>query len=79
MGIKDTPQKKEALMSPSFDVLQIDDYGRVVWKGFAESLLAAKATIQKLMRASPSDYLILDQSSGQKLVVPRNADKTTVQ
>lgn len=59
-------------MCPSFDVFQIDDHGRVVWKGFEENLLAAKATIQKLMQASPSDYLILNQVSGQKLVVPHS-------
>ena len=63
-------------MFPSFDVFQIDDHGRVVWRGFVESLLAARATIQQLMQADPGDYLILDQSSGQRLVVPRNAVET---
>ncbi|MFI5072960.1 MAG: hypothetical protein ACHP8A_18960 [Terriglobales bacterium] len=66
-------------MSPSFDVFQIDDQDRVVWRGSAESLPAAKATIQKLMQASPSDYLILDESNGQRLIVMRDADKTRVQ
>jgi hypothetical protein len=62
-------------MFPSFDVFQIDEHGRVVWKGFVESLLAARATIQNLMQASPSDYLILDQSSGQRIVVPKPPSK----
>jgi|HubBroStandDraft_3_1064219.scaffolds.fasta_scaffold501369_1 hypothetical protein len=62
-------------MFPSFDVFQIDDDGRVVWKGFVESVLAAKATIQKLMQACPSDYLILNQFSGERLVVPRPSGK----
>jgi hypothetical protein len=60
-------------MLPSFDVFQIDEQGRVVWQGFVESMLAARKTIQRLMLASPSDYLILDQSSGERLVVPRIA------
>jgi hypothetical protein len=62
-------------MFPSFDVLQIDDHGRVVWKSFVESVLAARMTIQKLMQSSPIDYLILDQSSGERFVVPRSAAK----
>jgi hypothetical protein len=62
-------------MLNSFDVFQIDEDGRVVWKGFVESLLAAKATIQKLMNASPSDYVVVDQSSGKRLVVPRPSSK----
>lgn len=62
-------------MFPSFDVFQIDEHGRVAWRGFVESVVAAKATIRRLMLASPSDYLILDQSSGDRLVVPRNSDK----
>jgi DNA topoisomerase VI subunit B len=62
-------------MFPSFDVFQIDGHGRVVWKGFVESVVVAKATIRRLMLVSPSDYLILDQSSGERLVVPRNSGK----
>jgi hypothetical protein len=62
-------------MFPSFDVFQIDEDGRVVWKGFVESVLAAKATIRQLMLTTPSDYLILDQSSGGRLVVPRASNK----
>jgi len=65
--------KREVCMFPSFDVFQIDEHGRVVWRGFVESLLAARATVQKLMRANPGDYLILDQSSGERLVVPRDS------
>jgi hypothetical protein len=60
-------------MFPSFDVFQIDERGRVIWKGFVESVLAARMTIQELMQVSPSDYLILNQSSGERLVVPRSA------
>jgi hypothetical protein len=63
-------------MLRSFDVFEIDEDGGVLWRGFVESLLAARATIQKLMQASPSDYLILDQSSGKKFVVPHDAART---
>ena len=60
-------------MSRSFDVFEIDEHGEVLWRGFVESLLAARSEIQKLMQAAPSDYLILDQSSGEKIVVPHGA------
>jgi hypothetical protein len=62
-------------MFPSFDVFQINEHGRVVWKGFVESVVAAKATIRGLMLASPSDYLILDECSGERLFVLRATDQ----
>jgi hypothetical protein len=58
-------------MFPWFDVFKLDSSGQVLWKGFGESFMAAKATTQKLMVASPGDYLIVDQSSGQKTFVTR--------
>jgi hypothetical protein len=72
IAISSPSQKRQVRMFPSFDVFQIDDSGRVVWKGFVESVLAARATIQRLMQSSPSDYLILNQSNGERLVVPRS-------
>jgi hypothetical protein len=65
-------------MLHSFDVFQIDEHGRVIWRGFVESLPAARVTIQRLMQATPSDYLILDQNSGQRLVVPKAKSSNSV-
>jgi hypothetical protein len=56
-------------MFASFDVFKLDPSGRVLWEGFAENAAAAKAAIQKLMRTSPSDYLILDHTTGQRVVL----------
>jgi hypothetical protein len=58
-------------MFPSFDVFKLDSSGHVLWKSFGESFTAAKATTQKLMVASPGDYLIVDQATGKKVVVTR--------
>ncbi len=66
-------------MFPTFDVFQLDSKGQVLWKGFGESFTAAKATTHKLMVATPGDYLIVDQSTGQKVVVTRAAARATAE
>jgi hypothetical protein len=46
--------------------------GRLLWRGAVESLVAAKARINKLPLCSLSssgDYLILDQDPGQRVFV----------
>lgn len=68
-------QKGRPSVFPSFDVFKLDSNGQVLWKGFGESLPAAKATTQKLMVASPGDYLIVDQATGKKVVVTRATEK----
>ncbi len=64
-------------MFPSFDVFKLDSNGQVMWKGFGESFTAAKATTHKLMVATPGEYLIVDQSTGQKVVMTPAAARTT--
>jgi hypothetical protein len=64
-------QRGRPSVFPSFDVFKLESSGQVLWKGFEESFRAAKATTQKLMVASPGDYLIVDQCTGQKVVVTR--------
>jgi hypothetical protein len=63
-------------VTPSFDIFQVNKRGQVLWQGFAVSGKEANETVQKLMQTSPSDYLILDQSSGNKVVVPFNDRKS---
>jgi len=59
-------------MPPSLDIFKIDPGGRVLWRGAVESFVAAKARIQKLALSSlssPGEYLILDQDTGQRVLV----------
>jgi hypothetical protein len=59
-------------MFHSLDIFKIDPGGRVHWRGAVESFVAAKARIQKLALSSlssPGEYLILDQDTGQRVLV----------
>jgi len=49
------------------DIFRTDPDGSVLWLGAAASVAAAKARIAKLERSSPSEYLILDQVTGDKV------------
>ena len=59
-------------MPASVDIFKIDPGGRVLWRGAVETFVAAKARIQKLALSSvssPGEYLILDQDTGQRVLV----------
>jgi hypothetical protein len=56
-------------MSHSLDIFQADSDGRILWRGSADSLEAAKAWIQKLAASAPGEYLILDQHTGERVLV----------
>jgi hypothetical protein len=56
-------------MVPSFDIFKIDLIGDVLWRDAAESLGAARVSIEKLATSSPGEYLIFDQKTGQRVLV----------
>jgi hypothetical protein len=59
-------------MPASLDIFKIDPGGRVLWRGAVETFVAAKARIQNLALSSvssPGEYLILDQDTGQRVLV----------
>jgi len=56
-------------MASSLDIVRIDPGGRVLWCGAVESFVAAKARIQKLELSSPGEYFILDQDTGNRVLV----------
>lgn len=62
--------QEERPMCPSFDIFKVDSTGQVEWQRACESVAVAKTSIQKLVLASPSDYLILDQTNGQRIIMP---------
>jgi hypothetical protein len=55
------------------DIFKTDPDGGVLWRGAAETLIAAKARIQTLAVSSPGEYLILDQKTGQRVLVTLDA------
>src|ERR1700730_7883836 len=56
-------------MVPSFDIFKIDLIGDVLCRDAAESLAAARVSIEKLVTSSPGEYLIFDQKTGQRVLV----------
>ena len=56
-------------MAPSLDIFRIDPGGRVLWCGAVKSFVAAKARIQMLAVSSPGEYLIVDEESGNRILV----------
>jgi hypothetical protein len=53
----------------SFDIFKIQPSGQVRWQGTQESFLTAKRHIQKIMLSSPGQYIILNQITGDKVVL----------
>ena len=51
------------------DIFKTDPDGSVLWRGAVETVEAAKARIQKLALSSPGEYLILNQKTGQRVLV----------
>ena len=57
------------MMTAPFDVFQAESNGSFRWIGSAETLADAKARIQEHSMGSPSEYLLLNQQTGSKLVL----------
>jgi hypothetical protein len=51
------------------DIFKTESDGGVLWRGAAETFVAAKACIKKLALSSPGEYLILDQHTGQRVLI----------
>jgi hypothetical protein len=55
-------------MIPCLDIFRIESSG-VLWCGAVTTVQTAKDRIQKLADSSPGSYLILNQATGQRIVV----------
>jgi hypothetical protein len=51
------------------DIFKTDADGSVLWRGSAKDFVSAKASINKLALSSPGEYLILDQHTGQRVLI----------
>lgn len=63
-------------MLPSLDIFKTDSDGGVLWRGAAETLAAAKASIKKLALSAPGEYFVFDQHTGSRVPIPPPADLT---
>jgi hypothetical protein len=53
----------------SFDIFRIEDGGHVRWQGTQESFLRATKYVQRITMSPPGQYIILNQITGDKVVV----------
>ena len=55
--------------SASFDIFRAENNGSILWIGSAANEAEAKGRIQELGMGSPGDYLLLNQKTGNELVI----------
>jgi hypothetical protein len=56
-------------MNALFDIFRTETNGGVLWIESAATLESAKARVQELGKRSPGEYLLLNQETGNKLVI----------
>jgi hypothetical protein len=65
------PSKKEhpPMLAP-LDIFKMQKDGTYVWKAAAESLELAESTVQRLAITSPGEYMIFNQATQNKTLIP---------
>ena|ERR1700722_18491937 len=61
------------VMIPYLDIFRIESSG-VLWCGAVTTVETAQERIQKLADSSPGSYLILNQTTGERIVVKPDSD-----
>jgi hypothetical protein len=56
-------------VSDPFDIFQLGTEGEVLWRGAAASLDEAKARIREMLRSAPASYLVMNQKTGERIVL----------
>jgi hypothetical protein len=56
-------------MLAPLDIFKLQQDGTYTWKQAADSLEAAKSTVQRLATTSPGEYMIFSQTTGDRVVV----------
>jgi hypothetical protein len=62
-------------MTAFFDIFQAETTGDVLWLGTAVTIEDAKARAQEFAHNSPGKYLVLNQKTGDKIVIDLNHAK----
>jgi hypothetical protein len=70
IGTKGASKKgRSPVMFYPLDIFKTDSDGGVLWRGSAETFIAAKARIQTLALSCPGEYLVLNQHTGDSVIV----------
>ena len=57
-------------MLAPLDIFKMQEDGTSVWKAAAESLALAESTVQRLAITAPGEYMIFNQTTQNKTLVP---------
>jgi hypothetical protein len=57
-------------MLAPLDIFKRQEDGNYVWKAAAESLELAESTVQRLAITSPGEYMIFNQTTQNKTLIP---------
>jgi hypothetical protein len=61
-------------MIPAFDIFLMESDGGTLWCGSAASFEEAQTQVRERVASSPGNYIILNQQTGNKLVIECPAD-----
>ena len=64
-----SPRKGTQPMLEPLDIFIKMEDGTYVWKAAADSFELAKSTVQRLATAAPGEYMIFNQTTGNKIMV----------
>ena len=56
-------------MTAPFDIFENEKSGTVLWVGSASTIEDARSRIQKIGQHSPGEYVVLNQKTGNKVVI----------
>ena len=59
-------------MVPPFDIFRVEKDGSLIWCEAAATLEIAKARVEGMAAARPSQYVIYSQKTGHRLVIKGN-------
>jgi hypothetical protein len=65
------------MTTPAFDIFQVQDRG-VLWVGSAATVEEAKEHVRRIVTPAPVKYLLLNQKTGNKIVIELDGVDGTV-
>jgi hypothetical protein len=72
-GAQEQSTRRGKFMIAPFDIFLTEAGGSLRWLEAAETLEDAKARVQELALCSPGEYVLLDQRTGNKIVIESDA------
>jgi hypothetical protein len=66
------PPARYQTMTDNFDIFRVEAGGAVMWRSAAATIDEAKAHIRQFALRSPGLYIIVDERTGEKILIGPN-------